>query len=519
MRNRYKTLIAMAAFLMLFGAGIVVSAAETITPERLMLMEQQGLDIERQAGEHAPQGPGDLPILLDSLPNSDVLLIPNATDDYVAMFDPQDGQLLGTFITGHTGFNTPFCAIAGPDGNIYVSDQTADAVFVFDRQANFLYVYADASDTLDNIRGIDFRGDHLFVTTNARKIQEFDGPHSRIGAFIDDVNSSFDIFFLNDGRALLSNNSGNNVRLYNADGSFAQDLFSISFPEQINRDNADTNTYLSSSFTSGIINDFDIGGTIYQSTPWTNGRGIYRLGNGNYLATKSTGVFVIEPGTGAILQTVATGGWHFIELVSPFQGGDPAEIDIAPSSFVDTVQQGNSIDRQLYISNLGGSTLYYGIHDDSSWITASPDTGNVPSAFVDTAIVTFTAAALAPGTYMAQITVNSNDFDEPISVLPVTLVVEEPSSGCQYVAGDINGNGSANGIDVTFGVAFFKGGTPPPIDCNPPCVGVADPFYAAGDVNGNCAFNGIDITFYVAYLKGLQPALLFCQSCPPPARN
>jgi hypothetical protein len=97
------------------------------------------------------------------------------------------------------------------------------------------------------------------------------------------------------------------------------------------------------------------------------------------------------------------------------------------------------------------------------------------------------------------------------------MVVSFPPSGCDYVVGDINGNGSANGIDVTFGVSYFKGGTPPPVDCGTP-VGpcdVASPFYAAGDVNGNCAFNGIDITFYVAYLKGLQPALRWCETCAP----
>jgi hypothetical protein len=87
--------------------------------------------------------------------------------------------------------------------------------------------------------------------------------------------------------------------------------------------------------------------------------------------------------------------------------------------------------------------------------------------------------------------------------------------GCAYVPGDINGNGSANGIDVTFGVSFFKGGSLPPIDCNPPCAAQTDPFYAAGDVNGNCTFNGIDITFFVSYLKGGRPALLFCPNCPP----
>ena len=90
-----------------------------------------------------------------------------------------------------------------------------------------------------------------------------------------------------------------------------------------------------------------------------------------------------------------------------------------------------------------------------------------------------------------------------------------PPSGCAYVPGDINGEGHANGVDVTFGVAYFKGGLTPPVDCVPPCVGVPDPFFAAGDVNGDCRFNGIDITYFVAFLKQIQPMLLWCDDCPP----
>jgi hypothetical protein len=64
-------------------------------------------------------------------------------------------------------------------------------------------------------------------------------------------------------------------------------------------------------------------------------------------------------------------------------------------------------------------------------------------------------------------------------------------------------------------------------DCNPPCVTytnpnppfdqlpLANPFYAPMDVNGNCQANGIDITYFVAFLKGLQPELQYCEDCPP----
>jgi len=94
-----------------------------------------------------------------------------------------------------------------------------------------------------------------------------------------------------------------------------------------------------------------------------------------------------------------------------------------------------------------------------------------------------------------------------------TSCVNVTCPGCNYVLGDINGNHSANGIDVTYGVSYLKGGNAPPIVCD--MCPQTQPFYAAMDVNGNCAANGIDITYFVSYLKGQQPSLLYCEDCPP----
>jgi hypothetical protein len=88
---------------------------------------------------------------------------------------------------------------------------------------------------------------------------------------------------------------------------------------------------------------------------------------------------------------------------------------------------------------------------------------------------------------------------------------------CDYVVGDINGNGHANGIDVTFAIYFFKGGNAPLVDCGSPvgpCL-QASPFYAAGDVNGNCQFNGVDIAWFIYYISWRGPGLRHCPSCPP----
>ncbi|OGC91668.1 MAG: hypothetical protein A2W25_13295 [candidate division Zixibacteria bacterium RBG_16_53_22] len=88
---------------------------------------------------------------------------------------------------------------------------------------------------------------------------------------------------------------------------------------------------------------------------------------------------------------------------------------------------------------------------------------------------------------------------------------------CPYIPGDINSSGAANGIDVTYGVTYLKGGNAPPDSCD--CPPMTFPFYGAMDVNGTCSTNGIDITYFVSYLKGGQPALLYCEDCPPASRG
>jgi hypothetical protein len=94
----------------------------------------------------------------------------------------------------------------------------------------------------------------------------------------------------------------------------------------------------------------------------------------------------------------------------------------------------------------------------------------------------------------------------------VTAMLSEPP-GCHYVIGDANDNDQFNGLDVTYAVAYFKGGPPPPYLCECPH-GIGDSWYVAGDVNASCDFNGLDVTYMVAYFKGgtdCQP----CPDCPP----
>ena len=82
---------------------------------------------------------------------------------------------------------------------------------------------------------------------------------------------------------------------------------------------------------------------------------------------------------------------------------------------------------------------------------------------------------------------------------------------CDYETGDINYSGNLNGLDVTFGVAYFKGGSAPPYECE--CT-PGNTWHVAGDVNGSCSFNGLDITYLVGYFKG-GIEVMPCPDCPP----
>jgi len=152
------------------------------------------------------------------------------------------------------------------------------------------------------------------------------------------------------------------------------------------------------------------------------------------------------------------------------------------------------------------------------------DTFNTLMAIDTTNIAGEYQATLDPGTYREHFSKPGySDVDlsgivvasDSTTTVAVTMSL---ASGCQYIPGDINGNGFANGIDVTFGVTFFKGGNAPPDTCFD-CPSAGQTLLAAGDVNGNCSFNGIDITYYVAYLKAIQPSLQWCEDCPPAARR
>jgi len=82
------------------------------------------------------------------------------------------------------------------------------------------------------------------------------------------------------------------------------------------------------------------------------------------------------------------------------------------------------------------------------------------------------------------------------AVAAMAATLARPHFGPGYLAGDANGSGDVNGIDVVFMVNYFKGLGPSP-----------SPLLRA-DSNGDCVANGLDVVFLVNYFKGGPPPIV-----------
>ena len=87
-------------------------------------------------------------------------------------------------------------------------------------------------------------------------------------------------------------------------------------------------------------------------------------------------------------------------------------------------------------------------------------------------------------------------------------------SGCNlYHVGDVNGDTLYNGMDIVYGVAYFKGDTAsiPHDSCD--CPPGSGSWYMVGDVNASCSYNGLDITYGTSFFKGDTTYVYPCPEC------
>lgn len=295
------------------------------------------------------------------LPPNGVILIPESSNDRVMAFNRFDGSLVNAdFIPADpNNLSTPIEAT--PDltgvGFAYLSDQLDDVVNQYDgNTGNFIQVFAPAGGSntsiLDNIRGIEFSPDGTLLVSvgggaNADGIAEFDATGTYIGNLIANgaggLASPFDVLYWEAQNIyVIPGINSNAMHLYDIDGnpvtSFPNE---VDFPEQAN-EMADGN-FVVADFTTDELYIYDINGLVNTITPtgFTGLRGVYLLGNGNFLITNGGGVHEVDP-SGNLVETEMSGvsGRFIQEYGTPLSGG-PGECGfICPDDITETLTPG-----------------------------------------------------------------------------------------------------------------------------------------------------------------------------------
>ena len=347
-----------------------------------------------------------------------VLLVPNSgsSNRGVMAFDPQDGELIDPAFIPHFAYDdgslyTPNQALPNADGTGFlVADQIQNVVTEYDFDGNFLGFFAPTPEgedrtILQNIRGMAWSPEGTLVVTvatgaNANSLQEFSADGEHLGAYVapgsDGMVGPWFATFRDDD-LLVSANGSRTVHSFSADGTTANPPFAtgLNWPEQLSvtpEGNVLVANWSTSSTTlpAGIHEYTAAGERVgHYTAPGSSYAGVHPLGNGNILATTSSGVYEIDR-AGAVVDQEQTGGrGRFISearLPDLMSCQTPAEI---------------------------------------GWVSVTPSSGSVARGEADEVEVRFDSRGVAPGTHTAQLCVSSDDPATPYVPVEVSLTVTD----------------------------------------------------------------------------------------------
>ena len=272
--------------------------------------------------------------ILDFIPATGLLLIPESSNEKVMAFDPQDGSLVDEFFFPGDSDNltTPIQIRWNFFGTSFlISDQLMRLVQQFDTDGNFEQTFApiggENSDILNNIRGTYMKPNgNLLVTVagggNANSVAMFDTDGEYLGNFIDNnvggLNGPWSIAHRQAFNDYLVTASGSNaVHRYDADGDFIE-MFAtgLNFPQQITELNNGNLLVATFSAPAGVYEFDSDGNQVGYYGVMTGLRGVYELGNENIIVTNSSGVHIINRNN-QLVETVIGGQARHITFVQP----------------------------------------------------------------------------------------------------------------------------------------------------------------------------------------------------------
>lgn len=261
------------------------------------------------------------------------LLVADSGNDRVLLLSAFDGQIINPNFVPNTRQGggasfTPINAIDSGRGTILVSDTLDDSVLEFSYGGAFLGKVVDASDGIDQPRGITVKDGKLYVALAAgplaNTIQRFnlDGTGQETFINLGPTRSPWDITFrAND--ILVTESESDDILRFNHSGAFDRVWYDdnsvdgIDFPQQLTLGTSDNDVvvggfsppagvYLLSGTTTGGVNDY--------FNPNLAVRGAHRLGNGKVLYSGGTRLEVWDPATDSI-QVILSGAGNSFQWI------------------------------------------------------------------------------------------------------------------------------------------------------------------------------------------------------------
>jgi hypothetical protein len=277
------------------------------------------------------------------------LFIVDSGRNRVLLASSFDGSILNPDLIVDNSLQTPVNAIDSGRGTIFLSDQVLDQVREYSYTGSFLGTVV-SNTQVDNIRGIAVRDNALYVTNagsgaganRTNTVQRFDlasGAQSTFIAATDSSNllrlgSPWDVTF-RDSDVLVSDSTVDTVQRYDLSGNFLSTFssISISFPQQVNVNlNGDVTV---GNNTGGIVRLGPTGSFLEAVGP-TTARGVFQLGNGNYLYGSGNTLGVYNPMTmlTTSLITDNASSFRYIEATAVPEPTSIALLSIASGALV-----------------------------------------------------------------------------------------------------------------------------------------------------------------------------------------
>ncbi|MBX2991148.1 MAG: T9SS type A sorting domain-containing protein [Bacteroidetes bacterium] len=322
--------------------AVITNLAHPFEGGKVLFYDEVVQTIDLSGATNNPTGP----IILDKnwskkaysrnmLLNGRMLLVPEWSSDKVMAFDPMTGDLVDTaFVRSNPGaLASPKEAQLTPRRTITVSDQIRDLVQEFDTGGVYISHFAPAGGVntaiLDNIRGHAYRANGNLIVcvasgANQNSIAEFDSAGNYLGRFVqpssNGPNGPFSILIRSNDILITGSNSPVGVTRLDLNGTYIAQWAAItSFPQQIIQ-LADGNVAVAN-FQGAAqtgIRIYNPNGTLLRLLSGVTGnRGVYQLGNGNFLTTNAAGIHEIDSANGGLVRTIAVDpDMQFISLIA-----------------------------------------------------------------------------------------------------------------------------------------------------------------------------------------------------------